>query len=49
MRFLGQEVPKELAEGSIEDFWQWAVGNWEVRRVPMVVGVVVETTGSISG
>ena len=48
MRFLGQEVSPELAEGSLEDFWHWAVGNWEVRRVPRVAGVVVETTGGVS-
>jgi glutamyl-Q tRNA(Asp) synthetase len=39
MRFLGQEVPKELAEGRIEDFWQWAVRNWKVERVPRVAGL----------
>jgi hypothetical protein len=49
MRFLGQEVPLELARRSIEDFWRWAVENWEVERVPRapkVAGVVVETPGN---
>lgn len=41
MRFLGQDVPGELMEGSIEDFWRWAVGNWDVGRVPRVLGIVV--------
>ncbi len=36
MRFLGQEVSPQLADGSIDDFWRWAVGNWEVERVPRV-------------
>ncbi len=43
LRFLGQEVPPELAEGSIEDFWRWAITHWDVKRVPRVPGVVVET------
>jgi glutamyl-Q tRNA(Asp) synthetase len=48
MQFLGQEAPRELTEGSIEDFWRWAVANWDVRRVPRMPGVVVETPGSVS-
>ncbi len=48
MRFLGQEVSPELADAGIEDFWRWAVGNWEVERVPRVAGMVVETKGSFS-
>jgi glutamyl-Q tRNA(Asp) synthetase len=44
MRFLGQDVPVELIEGSVEDFWQWAVENWDVGRVPRMTGKVVETT-----
>lgn len=42
LSFLRQEVSKELAEGSIEDFWRWAVGNWEVKGVPRVAGVKQE-------
>ena len=41
LRFLGQEAPKELAEGSIEDFWRWAGANWDVAHIPRVPGVVV--------
>ena len=36
------------ADGSLVDFWRWAVTHWDVKRVPRVPGVVVETTGSIS-
>ena len=46
MRFLAQEAPRELAEESIDDFWRWAVGNWDVERVPRVAGVVVKTIGN---
>jgi len=41
MQFLGQEVSSEVIEGSIEEFWRWAVGNWELGRVPRVAGVEV--------
>ena len=43
LRFLGQEVSPELADGSVEEFWRWAVAHWRVERVPRVPGVVVET------
>ena len=41
LRFLGQEAPPGLAEGSIEDFWRWAVRNWQAGKVPRVVGIDV--------
>jgi glutamyl-Q tRNA(Asp) synthetase len=41
MLFLGQDVPPELAAGSLADFWRWAVENWDVGRVPRVAGIVV--------
>lgn len=43
LRFLGQDVPPELADGSPEDFWRWAIAHWRLDRVPRVPGVVVET------
>lgn len=43
LRFLGQTVPPELDDGSIEDFWRWAMTNWNLAFVPRVPGVVVET------
>jgi glutamyl-Q tRNA(Asp) synthetase len=46
MRFLGQDVPPELADGSLADFWRWAVTNWDLARIPRVPGVVVETPGT---
>jgi glutamyl-Q tRNA(Asp) synthetase len=48
MRFLGQDVPPELAAGSIENFWRWAVTHWDMTRVPRVPGIVVEATGGSS-
>jgi len=48
MRFLGQDVPPELAAGSLADFWRWAVENWDVGRVPRVAGIVVKATSGSS-
>ena len=45
MRFLGQEIPPELAETNLDDFWRWAIVHWRSERVPPVLGIVVETTG----
>jgi glutamyl-Q tRNA(Asp) synthetase len=42
MRFLGQDVPVELIEGSIEDFWRWAVTHWDMTRVPRDPGIIVK-------
>jgi glutamyl-Q tRNA(Asp) synthetase len=42
MRFLGQDVPVELIEGSIEDFWRWAVTHWDMTRVPREPGIIVK-------
>ena len=34
MRFLGQRVPAGLEDCELPDFWEWAVQNWESRRIP---------------
>jgi glutamyl-Q tRNA(Asp) synthetase len=47
MRFLGQDVPPELAEGSIEDFWRWAMTHWDIERVPRIAGIVAEKNGIV--
>jgi glutamyl-Q tRNA(Asp) synthetase len=46
LRFLGQEVPPDLAESSLEDFWRWAVTFWDVKRTPREPGAIVETFGA---
>ena len=43
LSFLSQDVPPELADVSIEDFWCWAVAHWRLERIPRVPGVAVET------
>lgn len=44
LRFLGQEVPSELAEGGIDDFWRWAITHWEAKKVPRAAGILAETS-----
>jgi glutamyl-Q tRNA(Asp) synthetase len=34
LRFLGQQVPGELAHGDAAALWKWAVTNWDAARVP---------------
>ncbi|OGI38987.1 MAG: tRNA glutamyl-Q(34) synthetase GluQRS [Candidatus Muproteobacteria bacterium RBG_16_62_13] len=48
LRFLGQEVPPELADANVEDFWRWAVAHWRVEQVPRVTGVVLDRIGRSS-
>ncbi len=33
-RFLGQTVPDELSEGSLDDFWRLALAHWSLSAVP---------------
>ncbi len=34
LRFLGQQPPDALANASIGEFWNWAIANWRIARVP---------------
>ncbi len=34
LHFLGQQPPTELERASLDEFWQWAVQNWRMKRVP---------------
>jgi len=34
--FLGQRPPADLARASLAEFWQWALMNWNLARVPRV-------------
>ena len=34
LRFLGQQPPHALTTASIIDFWDWAIANWRINRVP---------------
>ena len=34
LRFLGQQPPEALTHASVGDFWDWAIANWRIERVP---------------
>jgi len=34
LRFLGQDVPTDLAGADIASLWQWALAHWDLQRVP---------------
>jgi len=34
LELLGQDVPAELADASLEEFWRWAADNWKPERIP---------------
>jgi glutamyl-Q tRNA(Asp) synthetase len=37
-RFLGQQPPDALRNAGIKQFWDWAISNWRVDRVPRARG-----------
>ena len=36
LRFLGHEPPPRLDKAAARDFWEWALHNWNIERVPRV-------------
>ncbi|MBI4194672.1 MAG: tRNA glutamyl-Q(34) synthetase GluQRS [Betaproteobacteria bacterium] len=34
LRFLGQEIPPALEQADVRSLWDWALGNWNLARVP---------------
>ncbi|MCK4708243.1 MAG: tRNA glutamyl-Q(34) synthetase GluQRS, partial [Gammaproteobacteria bacterium] len=34
LKLLKQAPPDNLAQSSLEDFWQWAVQHWDLKKVP---------------
>jgi glutamyl-Q tRNA(Asp) synthetase len=36
LSFLGQQPPGELQRGTLKEFWDWALRNWRMDRVPRV-------------
>ena len=39
LRFLGQPVPREVERLPLAEFWRWAMGRWDISRVPAVRAV----------
>jgi glutamyl-Q tRNA(Asp) synthetase len=38
---LGLRVPPTLARGTLAEAWEWAIGNWDIKRVPKRLNVRV--------
>ena len=38
---LGLRVPPPLARGTLAEAWEWAIGNWDIKRVPKRLNVRV--------
>lgn len=34
LSFLGQQPPRDLARTTVREFWEWALRNWSLARVP---------------
>jgi len=34
LELLGQAPPRDLAAGSVGDFWAWALENWRIEKIP---------------
>lgn len=39
LQFLGQQPLQELLEGELSSFWEWAIGNWNVRAIPRTLAL----------
>lgn len=37
LAFLGQEPPPALARGTLKEYWDWAIKNWKLDRVPRAI------------
>ena len=36
LRFLGQNPPKALDQETFSSFWQWAIKNWRIDKIPRI-------------
>jgi len=42
--FLGQQPPPGLARATLREFWDWALKNWNLARVPRVAAAPIPPT-----
>ena len=35
--FLGQRPPRELLDGDLDAFWEWAIAHWDIGEVPRIL------------
>lgn len=43
LEFLGQNPPAELASCELDNIWQWALEHWQMRMVPKVLKIPLDT------
>ena len=46
LSFLGQQPPRDLARGTINEFWDWALENWRLDRVPRLASAPTNFSNS---
>jgi glutamyl-Q tRNA(Asp) synthetase len=42
LRFLGQPVPAEAGAMTLADFWRWAIGAWDMSKVPAARAILAD-------
>jgi len=42
LEFLGQQPPLALRDSSVEEFWSWAIPQWQFNTIPHTAGISVE-------
>ena len=42
LAFLGQNPPLELAQASLQEFWEWATIHWSLKHVPQTRTIAIE-------
>ena len=40
LEHLGQQPPADLASAGTGDIWQWALENWDIRKIPTTPGTI---------
>tara|TARA_R110002049_G_scaffold58547_8_gene159089 strand:+ start:1564 stop:2454 length:891 start_codon:yes stop_codon:yes gene_type:complete len=43
LKFLGQPLSEELAEGDIANVLQWAIAHWDIQAVPKLANIRLES------
>lgn len=41
LQFLGQQPPREIREGGLDDLWRWALNHWHPAALPRTLGIPI--------
>lgn len=44
LKLLGQAIPDALHQASLDEFWQWAIANWQMAQVPKTYSLTIQQT-----